>query len=322
MRASQLEVVVLRAVEALREGHAVEDDRLEFKRDWPGPDKARQLAGAANRSRGDDLIYVIGIDENTGVIHPTGGVDPANWWSSLESSFDEISPELVRHLSVPITDTERVVALHFRTDRTPYIVRVQNGGATEREVPIRDGTRTRSARRHELLKMLYPSAELPQLTLLEGSLRAAKPSYSGGDADSVCELKLWCRGYFEIPTTSIAFLPAHLAIAQISSASIETVETKLWFETPQGGTAFPSTVQQRWDGLDVGGSGMATLTATWKRARQDLPTFVGVDQWRISLDLGVAGSDLRVKCSSHFGDAEREMLVSDPEPIGRWRLSS
>ena len=49
MRKSQLEAIVTEAVVALRSGRHVEDDRIEFKRDWPGVGKARQLAAAARQ---------------------------------------------------------------------------------------------------------------------------------------------------------------------------------------------------------------------------------------------------------------------------------
>jgi hypothetical protein len=119
MRASQLEAVVLAAVDALRAGRRSEDDRIEFKRTWPGADKARQLAGAANQASGEYVIHVIGIDERDGTVHATTDVDPATWWGQIGSSFDEVAPELVRHLNVQIAEREHVAALLFRTDRPP-----------------------------------------------------------------------------------------------------------------------------------------------------------------------------------------------------------
>ena len=68
MTPQQLEALVLTAIDCVRSGGQIEDDRIEVKRDWPGISKARQLAGAANRARGDALIYLIGLDEKTGIV--------------------------------------------------------------------------------------------------------------------------------------------------------------------------------------------------------------------------------------------------------------
>ena len=60
-----------------------------------------------------------------------------------------------------------VVALLFRTEGAPYLVRAPS----ERfEVPWRGSTQTRSARRSELLSILYPAASQPAIELLDVSV--------------------------------------------------------------------------------------------------------------------------------------------------------
>ena len=163
---------MLAAVEALRRGEKIEDDHLECKRQWPEPEKVRQLAGAANHAAGDPVIWVVGIDESTGAIHARGPQDPADWWAACSSRFDQTPPDLEHHMVVYVGAQESVVALAFRTDRAPYVVKTPSGGAPEREVPIRDGARTRSARRDELIRMLVPATSTPPAVVLSAEVGA------------------------------------------------------------------------------------------------------------------------------------------------------
>src|SRR5687768_2802009 len=141
MQTSQLESIVLNAVSQIAAGANPEDDRVEFKRDWPGLDKVRQLAGAANSADGEYLIYVIGVDEKTGEIVSPSSTDPAIWWQQMRAPFDDdVAPDLERQVNVVVSKGKSVVALLFRTDRAPYVLKLANGGKTEREVPIRDAT--------------------------------------------------------------------------------------------------------------------------------------------------------------------------------------
>ena len=167
MTPQQLEVLVLAAVERARKLQPIEDDRIEVKREWPEPaKKASQLAGSANRARGEVVIYVIGVDEKTGLIHNPGSVEPAVWVAQVAAEFDGVPPDFLLHQNVPIDENESVVAILFGTDRAPYVVKT-SGGNSEFDVPIRELTRTRSARRDELLRMLVPTTAVPPLLLLD-----------------------------------------------------------------------------------------------------------------------------------------------------------
>jgi hypothetical protein len=161
-----IEAAVITAVEAVLSGKSVEDERIECKSDLMPPNRVRQLAGAANAARGEDIIWIVGIDETAKRLVPVGqSIDLADWWAQVESNFDDgIAPDLV-HIWVPVTGG-RVLALHFATDRAPYVVKSSQGGSPELEVPWRAGTRTRSAKRHELLKILLPTISVPDAALL------------------------------------------------------------------------------------------------------------------------------------------------------------
>jgi hypothetical protein len=165
----QLEATVLAAVEQLRRQGNAEDDRVEFKREWPPVGKARQLAAAANRAAGSYIIYIVGIDERTGEVVARDDTDPADWGAQMASRFDQVGPDLLRHINVYLDDGSSVTALLFSTERAPYVVKTP-GGSPELEVPIRDGTRTRSARRAELLRLLVPAVSVPPAVLLSASV--------------------------------------------------------------------------------------------------------------------------------------------------------
>jgi len=151
---AQLEGLVSRAIRLARSGGGKEDDRVEFKREWPTPDRSRQLAAAANKAAGELLFWVIGYDEGSGEVVKLDHTDPANWWPQMQKRFSQKSPVLARHTVVYLDDDESVVALVFTTDEVPYVVKIGD----YLEVPTREGSRTRSARRNELIDMVAPNA--------------------------------------------------------------------------------------------------------------------------------------------------------------------
>jgi hypothetical protein len=167
---AQLEARVLELIDAVLSGNRIEDDLVECKRRWPGVEKARQLAGSANSARGDPLLWIVGLDEDAHQTVPVGDQDPAQWASQVSARFDQdIAPVLLQHLRVPVGDGKAVIALLFSTDRAPYVVKTA-GGSPEREVPIRDGTRTRSARRDELIRILTAAVLTPAALVLDAEV--------------------------------------------------------------------------------------------------------------------------------------------------------
>lgn len=117
MRPAQIEAKVLSLVDVIAKGARVEDSRVELKSEWPKPEvAARQIAGHANASGGDPVLWVIGLDEIRGVI----SVDPiefADWWAQVRKEFDGIEP-FVTDLVVP-TSAGTLTALLFDTSRRP-----------------------------------------------------------------------------------------------------------------------------------------------------------------------------------------------------------
>ena len=63
-----------------------------------------------------------------------------------------------------------LVALYFTTDRFPFVVKGEKDRNHELEVPWREGTRVRAAKRSELIRLLYPLVALPDIEILNGSI--------------------------------------------------------------------------------------------------------------------------------------------------------
>ncbi|HEV3146901.1 MAG TPA: ATP-binding protein, partial [Gemmataceae bacterium] len=152
-----------RVIEALRKGAPVEDSRVELKAQWPDPKKAaRQIGGHANAAHGEPVLWLIGVDEK-GSIVGADREEMSKWWPQVESQFDGLAPRIV-DLNIPV-DGVTVVALKIESDRAPFVV--NNPAANmDKEVPWREGTRVRSARRADLIRLLEPVEKLPEIDLL------------------------------------------------------------------------------------------------------------------------------------------------------------
>jgi hypothetical protein len=188
VRSHQIEAKVHHLIDRVAAGCKAEDSSVELKAEWPPADRAaRRIAAHANASRGDPILWVIGLDEDRGVI-PFSPLDVAEWWGRVSSKFDGLAPGLV-DLVVP-SPNGPVVALYFTTERLPFVVK--NGtdvtpteGKATLEVPWRDGTRTRSATRAEVLRMLVPQVVVPKVEVISAMLtfhervhrRLSKPGF-------------------------------------------------------------------------------------------------------------------------------------------------
>ncbi len=176
MRPIQIEAWALEIIDRMKSGRPLEDFRVELKSEWPDPQKAaRQLAGHANSARGEPILWLVGVAENEGITGATHN-ELANWLTSLQAEFDGVAPSVI-DVNIP-ANGETVVALCFETDRAPYVVRnpsfgIERGVSISHEVPWREGTRTRSASRADLIRLLAPSMKLPEIDVLGGELVAS-----------------------------------------------------------------------------------------------------------------------------------------------------
>jgi hypothetical protein len=173
MKLSAIETWALRVVEQIHKGGQPEGDTVELKAEWPDPIKAaRRLAAHANAARGENILWLIGVDEHKGVVGAPKQ-ELSVWFSQIESHFDHVVPTMQ---AVPMSwqDTS-FTALCFQTDRAPYVVKNplfgQTKGEVKWEVPWREGASTRTASRNELLLILSEFQRLPKIEVLEGDVR-------------------------------------------------------------------------------------------------------------------------------------------------------
>jgi len=175
VRAHEIEAWTLDVIEQVRSGQPHEDYRVELKTQWPNAQKAaRQIAGHANAAHGEPILWIIGLDEKSGVVGASNE-ELANWSSQYAAEFDGPSPQLLRDLNVRAGEMT-VVALLFDTDRAPYLVRNPAfgqtcGGPVQLEVPWREGRSTKTASRSDLLRLLSPLQKNPSFELLGASLK-------------------------------------------------------------------------------------------------------------------------------------------------------
>jgi hypothetical protein len=224
MLSQRIEGRVLNLVDRVVSGERVEDALVECKAEWPSAARAaRQIAGHANAARGEPILWIIGVDEDGHQVASASDVELANWWSQVTAVFDQgITPGLTT-LVVPVGTAQSVVALYLTTDRAPYVVsRPEQRSSFDREVPWRDGNRTRSAYRDELLRMLVEAVLPPEATVVRLELRAlhrtAEQRAGRPEVPEHVELYLWGYLFFGPPSGPVVVLPAHLMTGQLDFA--------------------------------------------------------------------------------------------------------
>ncbi|MFZ2874492.1 MAG: hypothetical protein WAZ94_08410 [Phycisphaerales bacterium] len=185
MTPQQFELKVLEAVDRVLSGVRTEDSFWELKREWPPTAErtARRIAAHANSARGGMIAWIIGLDEKDRAVIGTEPPEFATWWQQLQSHFEGGAPKLVHHCASGVQD-KTVVGLLFDCREAPYVVwnpKRNEGSEIELEVPWREGTRTRTARRADLLRILVPAASMPEITLLRARahLGAARQARTG-----------------------------------------------------------------------------------------------------------------------------------------------
>ena len=218
MKPYEIENWVLRVIERINKGQPCEDSRVELKTDWPDPQKAaRQIAGHANAARGESILWIIGVDEKTGVIGASNE-ELANWYPRVAANFVGITPT-VFDLNIPFNDST-VVGLLFDTSRIPYVVKnpaygSQGGGPVQLEVPWRENRSTKSASRSDLIKLLSPLGKLPSIEVLAAELKlyASKNQNNSKAVESSWELNIDL--YVVPPSFDRVVIPFHRCSAFI-----------------------------------------------------------------------------------------------------------
>ncbi len=189
MNAFQIEAWVNRVIEQVENGKPDEDSRVELKSDWIDPIKAgRQIAAHANSVHGEPILWIISIDEGNHKVVGANQNELSSCYQQVITQFDDIAPSMT-DLNV-VVDDKTVVALLFETNRFPYVVKTKDGWL---EVPWREGTSTRSAKRSELLKLLVPYLFLPSFEVLSGEAEVQQSN--DGEKYWTVQLDLYIEPY-------------------------------------------------------------------------------------------------------------------------------
>lgn len=338
LRPQQLEMRVIEVVDLVLAGARVEDDLVECKGEWPDPKKrsaARQLAGHANKAREEPILWIIGLDEKSHGLTSPSPVEFADWWASMSSCFDPPAPELEHHRVVSVGEHQTVTALRFLTDGSPYVIKGGGqDGTLEREVPIRDGTRTRSARRDELLRLLVPAVGPPSAQLLSANLNANYHPETQGRSGRTY-LHLTATVFFQQPvvSTGVVMLPAHLMHARLDfDGNIGSLGGELRYSTGQGQSqpfysgqqnqpivvTTPTIlhgVDRRTDGVVITGPGSLTVSAGVRLDGDMRSALAAADVVQTHLSFGVAGVERRVNL-----DAQLDYVDDHDVQRVEWRL--
>ncbi len=227
MNSTQIEIWALRIIDIVKKGQPNEDFLVELKRDWIDKDKAaRRIAGHANAARGENILWLIGVDEKQGVIGASLA-DLASWYPAVESCFNDLAPRMTP-LNIPV-DGVTVVALLFETDRAPFVIKnpafgSKEGGAVELEVPWRENTSVRSARRSDLIRLLAPLELLPEFEILDIQLSAIIEGKGSTGNPHFDMLHLTSELYIVPKSRNRIVIPFHRCRVEFEIAGIPSIE--------------------------------------------------------------------------------------------------
>lgn len=332
MRAIDLETRVLAAVDQIRRGQQVETDFIECKREWPEDKKARQLAGSLNRAAGDPVIYIVGIDEKTGLVTDVSGTDVLNWWNQIIPKFDQTPPEITRHMDVVVdSNGEKIVALVFASDRAPYVIKTGLGNPSL-EIPIREGSGTRSARRDEVLRMLMPTVKVPTAVALDGNFYSEyypavnQDHYEDGRYSQ--EEGMRCNGqlrlYFEHSGRETITLPGHGMRGTLKVGG-ETFEASVapYFSSTSTEPQHPYGALAKRDGIVLTSPGSALVTIKLKTVTpESRELFRQASTIEIDLELEVMSAVRPLRVSVIMTRTSEGGMESDYQDfLGSWHYS-
>lgn len=162
--AREIEIWTLDVLERVAKGNFHEDSLVELKRELPDAYKtARRIAGHCNAARGETILWVIGADESLGItgfrLEDLAETLPKIW------QYFEGEPPTTCEVSVEFSGPP-CTALAFSALRTPYLIKnpkfgSESGHVIETEISWRDGTRIRTAKRDEVMRLLIDYSHSP-----------------------------------------------------------------------------------------------------------------------------------------------------------------
>ncbi len=210
---SVLEAWAQEVVEKVAKKSLVEDDFIEFKRTWIKPHKAaRRIAAHANAARGQDILWLIGVDpDEPDPFFELPESKPEEWFAQVKAFFVDGHSPGVRFFHVGWGD-KVLYAIVFDTSEFPYLISLKRynqeeqkpEGVAESELPWREGTSTRSAKRTEILSLLHKLPPLPTFEVLLARCSCPEPKIG---VQPTCRLDL--KFYVMPPTGQQPVVPRH-----------------------------------------------------------------------------------------------------------------
>ncbi|MEV1078744.1 hypothetical protein AB0I98_10915 [Streptomyces sp. NPDC050211] len=159
-----------------------------------------------------------------------------------------------------------------------------------REVPIRDGTRTRSATRHELLRLLSPAASLPDFSVLDASLYVQE----------TIRHEVWgwhfygrVKLYIEQTIDASSFFPEHGI-----NGLVDAYNGGILTDSFEGAVQAPTFFQPGTSGIDWRSDGVIAHGPTvldvivFQDDKGRIPeSLLSANEFKLRLSFGVAGAD-------------------------------
>ena len=227
MKPIEIESWALRILEKVEKHSPIEDSLVELKTEWIEPSKAaRRIAGHANAARGESILWLIGVNEKSNIVG-ANHQELSNWFSAVQSHFDGITPDL-QTVNVAYKG-KTIAALCFDTSRAPFVVKNPAFGKTagepvEWEVPWREGTKTRSAGRNDLILLLSPLSALPKIEVLDAEMRLI--------ADQAPDFH-FCLTIYVVPRGSMPItFPFHKCTAYFNAGGNQFEASGIVLDTP------------------------------------------------------------------------------------------
>jgi len=313
MKKSEIENWALRIIEQVRAHQPNEDFRVELKSEWIDPVKAaRLLAGQANAAHGEPILWLIGVNQELGVIGAQH-MELATWYEKVKRQYNGLAPEIVDQ-NIPVEE-RTVVALLFETDRAPFVIKnPQYGkrkGGVEFEVPWRENTSTHTANRAQLIKLLSPLQHLPELEILSGDILCSPPKNANPHQ---LEWKLHLEFYISTNQPDMhIFVPYHRCKA---SFMLEDLFKTYPFETLVLSTAKDSlTISATRTEIRIEGPGIAHLHGYAETRDLEINAITG--EVKVSASMPIIGADLPVTMDVVLG-LKSQPTREDPKAI--WTL--
>lgn len=323
MRPSEVERWATRVVDSIDRGRRGEDDRVELKRrpKRTALENARRIAGHANQVREGRLLWIFGIDED-GTRHalPDELADPAQWWGPIEALFDDVAPSP----SFVHLDEDRLLAVGFDTERVPFIVNHSNQ-TVSREIPWREGTRVRSATRYDVIRLLLPTSELPQISILRGELKVT--AWQVPQQSDERYLYTWSLdvGLYAEATAGFV-LPDHLLrVAARIPAHDPPFEFNAWATSHQPTSPYQAAVRHAERGDDqLIVSGSAAFAVHGARETESFPHEIAANSGSLRIRLGFSADRALILTPSLSPDPPSDLPNTDRSSetflVGRWSV--